>query len=264
MRRPRPLVIVLIALLLLVVAGAIAVRLLLGGDHIKAAIEAQASAALGRPVAIRTAVPRLFPRVSLDLDDIAVGEKREITIERVRLSTGLRALFGRRVEDAQVSVEGSQIDVRWALALLRVLTTPSATPAPTATSPYALTIVSITSISLRDVTLLAGPHSLRVEMDSSMIGADRFAVRRLHARSELDTGSNRTNTETAPSSEFTASGEVDSLTKRTGTFAIDAESLDLDALMAFLTAATPSGSQVGADITAAPAPPPPSYNIKSG
>ena len=262
MRRPRPLALVLIALLLLVVAGAIAVRLLLGGDHIKAAIEAQASAALGRPVTIRSAVPRFFPRVSLDLDDVAVGETREITIDRVRLSTGLRALFGRRVEDAQVSVGGSRIDVRWALALLRVLTTPSATPTPTASSPYALTIVSITSISLRDVTLVAGPHSLRVEMDSSMIGSDRFVVRRLQARSEIDTGAKQTSAESSPSSEFTASGEVDSLTKGTGKFAIDAASLDLDALMAFLTAATPSGSQAVPEAPSAPAPPPPpSYRV---
>ena len=39
-----------------------------------------------------------------------------------------------------------------------------------------------------------------------------------------------------------ASGELTSLAKRTGTFAIDAETLDLDGLLAFLTAATPAGS----------------------
>jgi uncharacterized protein involved in outer membrane biogenesis len=261
MRKPKPLTIVLIVLVLLVAAGAIAVRVVLGGDHIKAAIEAQASAALGRPVTIRTAAPRLFPRVSLDLDDIAIGETREITISRVRLSTGLRALIGRRVEDAQVSIEGSRIDVRWALALLRALTMPSSNPAPASTSPYALTIVSITSISLRDVTLSAGPHSLRVEMDSSMVGDDRFVVRRLHARSEPDAGVTPTKTEAAHS-EFTASGEVDSLSKRTGKFAIDAAALDLDALMAFLAAATPSGGQARADASATPAPAPPAYNVE--
>jgi uncharacterized protein involved in outer membrane biogenesis len=252
----------LIALVLLVAAGAIAVRIVLGGDQIKAAIEAQASAALGRPVTIRTAAPRLFPRVSLDLDDIAIGETREITIDRVRLSTGLRALVQRRVEDAQVSIEGSRIDVRWALALLRALTMPSSNSAPSSTSPYALTIVSVTSISLREVTLVAGPHSLRVEMDSSMVGDDRFVVRRLHARSEVDVGVKGTKDDASALSEFTASGEVDSLSKRTGKFAIDAESLDLDALMAFLAAATPSGGQAITEATTTPAPPPPAYRIE--
>ena len=106
----------------MVLAGlALAVRVLLGGDHIKAAVESQASAALGSPVTIEAAVPRLLPRVGLDLTGITIGATREVTIDRARLTTGFRALLRGRVEDAEISVERSRIDLRWALSLLGAL-----------------------------------------------------------------------------------------------------------------------------------------------
>jgi uncharacterized protein involved in outer membrane biogenesis len=230
MWKPKRLIaIVLVVIVLIVIAAAVAVRMLLGGDTIKAAIEAQATSALGRPVAIRSAVPRLFPRVSLDMTDVVIGASREVTIDRVQLSTGFRGLIQRRVQDAEITVERSQIDVRWALALLAALAEPPNTEAPVATSPYALTIDSITTISLREVTLVAGSHSLRVEMDSWMSGPDRFTIRRLRGRSDQ--------------SSLTAAGEMTSIAKRTGSFKIDAQSLDLDGLLAFLAAATPAGAR---------------------
>jgi uncharacterized protein involved in outer membrane biogenesis len=95
-----------------------------------------------------------------------------------------------------------------------------------------------------------------------MSGADRFVVRRLHARSTVDAaGSGPAQTELAEHSDFTATGELDSLEKRTGTFSIDAESLDLDALMAFLAASTPAGGNASAESTTSPAPAPPTYKI---
>ena len=143
-------------MLLAIVAGlALAVRVLLGGDRIKAAVESQASAALGRPVTIRAAVPRLLPRIGLELTGITIGTGREVTIEQARLTTGFRALIRGRVEDAEVSVEHSRIDVRWALGLLAALADSAGTTTATA-APTALTIESIGALALRDVTLVAG------------------------------------------------------------------------------------------------------------
>ncbi len=109
--------------LLVAIAGvlAVAVRVLLGGDRIKSALEAQATAALGRPVSIKTATAHLLPRVGIELTGIAIGTAQEVTIEQARLTTGLRALLGRRVEDADISIERSRIDLRWALELARAL-----------------------------------------------------------------------------------------------------------------------------------------------
>ncbi len=204
---------------------AVAVRVLLGGDRIKSAIEAQASAALGRPVSIKTATPHFLPRIGIDLTGIAIGNAQEVTIARARVTTGFRALLRRRVENADVAFERSRIDVRWALGLLEVLARDRA--ASTAPASAALTIDSIGSLALHEVTLVAGTRTLVVDLESALSGGDRFVVRQLRGVSE---GSN-----------LVASGELTSLAKRTGTFTIDAETLDLDGLLAFLTAATPAG-----------------------
>jgi uncharacterized protein involved in outer membrane biogenesis len=230
----RRLVVAVAVLLGLIVVLSIAVRVLLGGDRIKAAIEAQATAALGRPVTIRTATPHLFPRAGLDLTGVVIGSEREVTIEQVTLATGLRALFRRRVEDASISVVRSQIDLRWALALLAAMVDSSARPAvsggaPGASSSASFSVDSIGSLSLHDVTLVAGKRPLVVSLDSSLSGGDRFVVSRLSGRSDI--------------SQFEGSGELTSIASRTGRFTIDAAMLDLDGLMAFLAAATPAGAQ---------------------
>jgi uncharacterized protein involved in outer membrane biogenesis len=233
------LVIVTAVFLGILIALAVTVRILLGGDRIKAAVESQASAALGHPVAISAVVPRLLPRIGLELTGITVGAAREVTIEEARLTTGFRALLGGRVEDAEVSVERSRIDVRWALALLAALA--DSAPRATASAPSGLTIESIGSIALTDVTLIAGSRQLLVDLDSSLSGGDRLLVRRIHGRSE--------------GSDLVISGELSSVARRTGTFTIEAQTLDLDGLMAFLAAATPAGArQVSPEAASAPPP----------
>ena len=99
----------------------------------------------------------------------------------------------------------------------------------TSTAPSALKIESIGTFALRDVTLVAGSRTLLADLDSSLTGGDRFVVSRLHGRSD--------------DSELQASGELSSVARRTGTFTVDAPSLDLDGLMAFLAAATPAGAR---------------------
>jgi uncharacterized protein involved in outer membrane biogenesis len=220
-------VIGVIAAVVLVAGLAIAIRVVLGGDRIRAAIESQAAATLGQPVTIGTAVPRLFPRISLDLRGITIGSKREVTIEQVRLATGFRALVGRRIQDAEIQVERSQIDVRWALALLAALVDANAANAPAAPQSSSFVIESIGAITLRNLALVAGKHTLNVDMDSSLTDGDRFVIDRLAGRSD--------------GSDFRASGEFSSVSKRTGKFTVDAETLDLDGLLAFFVAATPAG-----------------------
>jgi uncharacterized protein involved in outer membrane biogenesis len=182
-------------------------------------------------------VPRLLPRVGLELSGITVGE-REVTIDRARLTTGLLAILRRRVEDAEITVEQSRIDLRWALGLLGAVA--ESGKRSTSAAPAALTIESIGTIALRDVTLAAGSRALLVDLDSSFVG-DRFVVSRMRGR--------------ADGSELVVSGELSSVVRRTGTFTVDAQTLDLDGLMAFLAAATPSGSRSAASSASRTDPP---------
>jgi uncharacterized protein involved in outer membrane biogenesis len=228
-----------IAVLLIAIGLGTAVRVVLSGDRIKAAIEAQATSALGHTVTIASAEPRFFPHVALDLSGVAIGDAREGTIERIRLTTGLGALLKRRVADAEITVQRSRIDIRWALAMITAFSASTPTTPTAASAP--LTIDSIGSLSLDDVTLVTGRHAMRVDMSSSFTAGDRFLVRRLRAESE--------------GSEFEASGEMVSVSRRTGKFTIDARTLDLDRLLAFMTAATPAGA-TQAKAAGAPGPSP--------
>ena len=237
LRRFLAIAIVLVVILFGAAAGA--AYYILSGDRIKAAIESQASAAIGRPVTIGRATPAFSPRVSLDLRDVVIGASREVVLERVVVATGMRGLFSRRVEDASVAIERSTVDVPWALALIGALASPTNPGTQPPSSPPALTIASISSIALSDVTLVAGARQLAVDLRASLNG-DRLAIERMRG-SSVDTS-------------FTAAGAVTSVTQRTGSFSIDAESMDLDGLMAFLVAATPAGS-ASASNQSAPAPP---------
>ena len=95
--------------------------------------------------------------------------------------------------------------------------------------------MSVTALTLRGIDLIAAGRTLRVDMDSSLTGSDRLAVTRFDAKSDT--------------SDLGATGEFSSLSARTGKFAVDAQSLDVDGLLAFIAATTPAGSQA-----ASPAP----------
>jgi len=220
------LIVVAVVLVVLAVVLGIAARMILGGDAVRIAIEQQASAALGQPVAIQTAAPRIFPKPAIHLTGVSIGAGKQVTIDRASLSTGLRALLSKRIEDGELLIEGSRIDVRWALALFDLL---SHTQPPAAGSSWSFSIVSVTALNLRDVELLAAGRTLRLDMDSALTASDRLAVTRFDARSET--------------SDLSATGEFSSLSKRTGKFDVDADSLDVDGLLAFIAATTPAGSQ---------------------
>jgi AsmA protein len=80
-------------------------------------------------------------------------------------------------------------------------------------------------------------------MAASFSGGDRLAIESMRAESD--------------GSRFTATGELSSVSKWTGKFAVDAETLDLDGLMAFLAAATPASAPRSTKRYGSTAPPPP-------
>src|SRR5918993_1479427 len=74
----------------------------LSGDGIRLALEQQASVWLGQPVRIASATGQIFPRLGVQLREVRIGEPAQITLSDVEVSTSLRALFSRRIEDADV------------------------------------------------------------------------------------------------------------------------------------------------------------------
>ncbi|HZM59941.1 MAG TPA: hypothetical protein VFB85_09095, partial [Vicinamibacterales bacterium] len=92
------------AVVLIVLAAMAAAYWFLSGDGVRRAIEQQASAWLGQPVTVGSASGQILPRAAINLGDIRVGNPARLTLADVQLSTDLRALLNRRIEDATVTI----------------------------------------------------------------------------------------------------------------------------------------------------------------
>ncbi len=223
---------------LAVLAVFVAVRVLLDPERVRAAVEAQAASATGLPVKIGSATVQVWPRAGVTIAEMTVGEPAQLTLARAQVSTGLRALLSRRIEDAEITVEDSRIDLIKLLGAVGSLAgSPPAAKTRQPSEPPALTIVSVRAIGLRNVDLVVGDRHANVTLESALLG-DRLDIRRLSAKTEETT--------------LEATGAVISILRRIARLKIEADPLDLDGLMQFAgafsqaPAAAPESSAAGA------------------
>ena len=96
--------------LLVVGAGGLyfAAQRILGSDLVRRQIEEQLTARLGQPVKVRSAAAKVFPGIAVDLGDVAIGEPEALRLERIRVFTGLRALFADTVDIRKVAVSNGR------------------------------------------------------------------------------------------------------------------------------------------------------------
>ena len=111
---------VLALAILLVLAGVLyfAAARILGSDLVRSTLEQQLSASLGQPVRIGAASAAIYPRVAVDLHSVAIGEPVSVTVNRMRVVTGLRPLLSRRVEDAEVILSDGELRLPVAFDLI--------------------------------------------------------------------------------------------------------------------------------------------------
>jgi uncharacterized protein involved in outer membrane biogenesis len=230
------------ALLILVLAAiglVLFARGIVGNDLLRQTLERQLSSRLGEPVRIASLGASFFPRVTVDLEEVTAGEPVTARIGEVSIATGLRGLLSRRVEEASVVVADGRIPVAFALGIAGAAAEPQAAPADETASGEGFRIVSVRTLAFRNVELVAEPHALTVDLESSLAG-DRLDVSSLHAVSA--------------GTVLDLNGSLTSIERRTGQFTARANQLVLDELMAIasgLAAAAPNpGSHDAATTTA--------------
>ena len=209
----------LLVLLVLVVAAAVGIYWFFSGDGMRRALEQQATTWLGQPVRIASASARVFPRVAIQLRDVQVGDPARLTLADVQVSTGLRALLSRRVEDAEIILSNSRIALPLPFSLPE-----SEAAAPAEAGSDGITIASIRHITLRDVSVASRGREIAVSADSSLAGS-RLDLSRFTAR--------------AGSTELEASGVVELEPRLDARLQASANLLDLDDLIALADAFTP-------------------------
>ena len=211
---------------------AIFARSVLTGDNVRAAVAAQLASALGQPVTIGGLGASVYPRVTMDLTDVAIGSPARIELASVHLGTGLRGLLSRRVEHADVQVNGARIT----LPLPTLGQTAAASPGEAGDPP--VEIVSIDEIVLRSVEVTSGDRILRGDLELVPRGGG-VELRRVAL--------------SADGTELRMTGALTSLAPIEGQVDVTAESLDLDRAIAFLNdfTATPADAPAGGDSPAA-------------
>ena len=218
----RRLIIGLLALVVVVLlAAAGALYWLLSGDAIRQALESQASSWLGEPVHIEAAHAQLWPRVGIDVTGVRVGDPARLTLSRAALSAPLRPLLSRRIEDADITVSRSRIDMPLPFSM------PSfESHAPAGGAP-AIQLVSIRSIALRDVVLASRGRMITVDAaDSSLIGSE-LSLQRFTA--------------TSGRTQLDATGVVTLDPRVDARLRVTANRLDVDDLLALANAFAPPG-----------------------
>jgi hypothetical protein len=194
-------------------------------DGFRTALESQVSAWLGHPVRIRAARAQAFPRLAVQLEDIRVGDPVQLALADVELASDLRPLLAGRIENADVRVSDTEID----MPLRFGLPESSAPTQDAAGAPVQL--VSVRSIALRNVRLRSRGREIAVSADSSF---DRSAL----ALERFSAASGGTTLE--------AEGVVRLAPRIDARLKATANRLDVDELLALADAFRPSAGSGGA------------------
>jgi uncharacterized protein involved in outer membrane biogenesis len=234
MRVRKLIIAAVVVVLVLGIGAALALRALLDPQMLAHAIEGQATAWLERPVHIGAAKAHVFPTPRITLTTVGVDGPQALTADEVIVGAGLRALFQRRVEDAVVRVRNGKITLNAAAPTSQSVVPGGAdapTPVPAAgargSSGGGFTIASVGEIRFENITVTGGGRSLRVDFEGSLNG-DALDVRSLSA------SSGQTSIE--------GKGIVTSLQRLDGTFDFTSRLLDVDDVLALLTALVPQAS----------------------
>ena len=230
------------ALVLLIAVVAAAAYWFFARDGFRQALELQATSWLGHPVHIGTARAQFLPRLAVSLGNVRVGEPAQLVLDEVDLASDLRPLWHGRIENADVTISDSRVDLPLPFTLPQ--SNPDTSVTTTASEP-AVRVVSIRSIALRSVRLRSRGHEIVVSADSAYAGT-ALALKNFTAES----GGTKLNAEGI----IVLSPRIDARVNAT------ANRLDLDELIALADAfapAAPGGRQttgrsprIGAGITA--------------
>jgi hypothetical protein len=239
--------IVAASLAVLLIAAVLLLYWLLSGDGIRSAIEQQASGWLGQPVTIESASVSLWPRVAIALRQVDVGSPARLRLAQVDLAASPLALLARRLEDAEIRIRDSRLDLPLPIPLPIAAPGPGASsatgptgaaaaagaPAPAETDSFR--IVSVSSIVLDNVAVSSLGRELTISAQSALVGS-RVLIRELTAASGA--------------TSIRATGTVAFEPRIDADLRIDANRLDVDELLALAAAFLPAGAG-----TAAPGPP---------
>jgi uncharacterized protein involved in outer membrane biogenesis len=225
---------VVAALVLLVVIASVGLffwaRSILATDTVRTAIASQLSKSIGQPVTIGGIGATIYPRVTVNLENVGIGQPAKIQVKTLHIGTDFRALLSRRIEHAKMNLSGARIE----LPLPEFTVTSSAPPPGSAPSSSPVEIVSIDEVTFNDVEIISGGRTLHGDVEVVPQGKG-IVVRKIAL--------------SADNASINMTGEIKDLAGPTGQLTIKAGALNVDQLMRFV-----SDFSTGSGATGAPAP----------
>jgi uncharacterized protein involved in outer membrane biogenesis len=186
-------------------------------DTVRTTLAAQLSESLGQPVSVGGIGAAIYPRVTVNLTDVTIGQPPRIQIETLHVGTDFRALLSRRIEHAALRLSGAKVELP--LPDFAITSTPN--PAAGESSSGApVEIVSIDEIVLNDVEIRSGSRTLLGDIEMVPQG-DGVALKKV--------------TLTAENSTIDITGQISDLSGPVGELSVKAGQLNFDRLLAFVS-----------------------------
>jgi uncharacterized protein involved in outer membrane biogenesis len=209
---------VLISLLVVCVGLFFWARTVLATETVRTAIASQISKFLGQPVTIGQIDATIYPRLTVNLENVGIGQPAKIHVQRLQIGTDLRALLSRRIEHARMNFARARIELP--LPDFAVGSTSTPTPAGDAASSSPLEIVSIDQVTFSDVEIVSGGRTLHGDVEVVPRGTG-VVVRKVAL--------------TADNATIDITGAIEDLAGPTGELTIRAGELNIDQLMTFVS-----------------------------
>jgi uncharacterized protein involved in outer membrane biogenesis len=211
-------------------------------DTVRTALAAQLSRSIGQPVTIGSIGATIFPRVTVSLGEVSIGQPVRIQVRALQVGASLGALLSRRIEHASLQLAGARVELP-----LPDFAMASSSPAPASGGDQrsaAVEIVSIDEIVLSKVEIVSGGRTLRGDVEVVPQGKGVTLK-----RAALGAGT----------TTIAVTGQITDLSGPSGELTVKAGVLNLDELMAFVT-----DFAGGAGVSPAAAGAPPSQTGRTG
>src|SRR6185295_6239366 len=135
------------------------VRAVFTQDTVRATLAEQLSTALGQPVKVGSIAATIYPRVTVNLGQVTIGQPARIQVKTLHVGTDFRALLSRRIEHAKLELSGAHVQLPLAdFSIGGGSTSGSASKPP-------VEIVSIDAIVLRGVEIVSGGRTLTGDVE---------------------------------------------------------------------------------------------------
>ena len=106
---------VLVGVVILVVAASAGlffwVRAVFTQDAVRTAFAAQLSRSIGQTVTIGSIGAGIYPRVTVNLGEVSIGQPARIQIRTLKVGTDFGALLSRRIEHASLRLAGARVEL---------------------------------------------------------------------------------------------------------------------------------------------------------